>query len=180
MVGLKHHIHYQVIPLLRRTVPLLKRRAPLLKRTVPEKTSCTTPKISRIVGHSKGILTDQAGFSLVELIAVIVILSILAAIALPLYIDLDENARERAIDAGISELNGREGLAWSNIKLTPTGWQDDTSFFATYDKNLGEDYIWSTGDPNTGGGEIKFGISGSPVTLTRTPSTASQPGYWKK
>ena len=159
MVGFKHHN---------------------LERVIPEKASCPNQAMNRISMHIKRVIADQAGFSLVELIAVIVILSVLAAIALPMYIDLDENARERAIDAGISELNGREGLAWSNIKLTPTGWQDDTTFFDGYDKNLGEDYYWSVGDPTTGGGEIKFGISGTPITLTRTPSTTSHPGRWKK
>ena len=126
------------------------------------------------------VVSDQVGFSLVELIAVMVILSVLAAIAMPRYIDLDKNARARAIDAGISELNGREGLAWSNIKLTPTGWQDDQTFFDTYDKDLGGDYIWSAGDPNTSGGDISFRASGTPVTLTRIPSTTSRPGRWSK
>ena len=122
---------------------------------------------------------NRAGFSLVELIAVMVILSVLAAIALPLYIDLDENARDRAIDAGVAELNGREGLAWSNIKLTPTGWEDDLTFFNSYDKMLGNDYIWTAG-PVPSGGEIKFGISGIPVPLSRSPSTTSHPGRWTK
>ena len=130
--------------------------------------------------YLRKVLSDRAGFSLVELIAVMVILSVLAAIAMPRYIDLDKNARDRAIEAGISELNGREGLAWSNVKLTPTGWQDDETFFDSFDHDLGGDYIWSAGDPDTSGGEIKFGAGGTPITLTRNPSTASHPGRWSR
>ena len=100
--------------------------------------------------------------------------------ALPRFIDLDANARMRAIDAGISELNGREGLTWSNIKLLPNGWQDDQTTFDAYDKDLGDEYFWSLGDPDTGGGEIKFGLGSTPVTLTRNPSTMSHPGKWSK
>jgi prepilin-type N-terminal cleavage/methylation domain-containing protein len=53
------------------------------------------------------LLTGEKGFTLVEIIAVMVILSVLAAVAIPRYMSLDENARQRAIDAGIAELNGR-------------------------------------------------------------------------
>jgi len=152
----------------------------ILNRVAAHRGFCPNRALRLERGNGKRNVTDQAGFSLVELIAVIVILSVLAAIALPVYIDLDENARERAIDAGISELNGREGLAWSNIKMTPTGWQDDTTFFNSYDKNLGNDYHWSPGDPTTDGGEIRFGLSGNPATLTRIPSTNLRPGRWTK
>jgi prepilin-type N-terminal cleavage/methylation domain-containing protein len=141
-------------------------------------TISTYQRRNRVAGSS--VLAHQAGFTLIELIAVLILLSVLAAVAVPRYIDLDENARSRAINAGISELNGREGLAWSNIKLTPANWQDDQTTFDSYDKELGNEYLWTPGDPDIGGGEIKFGHSGTPVTLTRIPSTTSHPGQWSK
>jgi hypothetical protein len=108
-----------------------------------------------------------------------IILSVLAAMVVPRYIDLDANARQRSIDAGIAELNGREGLAWSNVKLTPTGYEDDATTFGKYDKNLGTDYIWTDG-PDPSGGTIKFGLSGTEVPITRNSSTQSHPGHWRK
>ena len=63
--------------------------------------------------NQRKIVANQAGFTLIELIAVIIIFSVLGAMVVPRYIDLDANARQRAIEAGIAELNGREGLVWS-------------------------------------------------------------------
>jgi prepilin-type N-terminal cleavage/methylation domain-containing protein len=123
--------------------------------------------------------SNRTGFSLVELIAVIVILSILAVIVMSRYIDLDANARQRAIDAGIAELNGREGLVWSRVKISPTGYQDDLKMFEAIDKNLGLDYIW-TAAPAPSGGEIRFGITGDPVVLSRVKSSETHPGRWSQ
>jgi prepilin-type N-terminal cleavage/methylation domain-containing protein len=121
----------------------------------------------------------EKGFTLVEIIAVMVILSVLAAVAIPRYMSLDESARQRAIDAAISELNGRETLTWSNIKITITGYTDDATLFPILDTTLGGDYTWVGGPPDKDGGTLRFKASVE-VPLARTESDDIQPGFWTR
>lgn len=57
--------------------------------------------------HTEQCLLNEEGFTLLEIIAVIVIMSILAVVAVPKYFDLQEEARKKAFSAGISEAIGR-------------------------------------------------------------------------
>ena len=127
---------------------------------------------------------SEKGFTLLEIISVLVILSILTAIAVPKYVSLDQSARERAIDAAISELNGRETLTWSNHKITSSGYLGDDRIFGTVagpsppvDYHLGADYTWG-GTLVVGGGTITF--EKLPINLTRTGSTTGHPGSWAR
>ncbi len=124
------------------------------------------------------ILRNQKGFTLVEIIAVLVILSFLTAVAVPRYIDIEANSKQRNIDGAISELNGRENLNWADQKLSATGYQNDAQLILALDYNLGTDYVWQPGDPIAVGGNLTF--EGETVALNRTPSTVSQPAVWSR
>ena len=122
---------------------------------------------------------NDQGFTLLEIIAVLVILSILAAIVVPKYVSLDESVRQRAIDAGIAELNGRETLTWSNEKISVSGWVSDEKTFGLIDPFLGNEYEWGTDEPEQTGGTLTFKDS-APAPLSRVESTVERPGSWSR
>ena len=126
------------------------------------------------------VISGDKGFTLLEIVAVLVILSVLASVVIPRYIDIDKTTRQRAIDAGVAELNGRETLTWSNLKIANTGYQDDANLFTMLDTTLGNDYSWVGGPPNASGGTLRF-KDDTEVTLTRTQSSDVRPriSQWK-
>ena len=136
----------------------------------------------------KDFVINQRAFTLLELIAVMLILGILAALAIPRYMDLEASANARAIDAALSELNGREALIWGQIKTTATSYVKATGDNDVWGlmlndptKNcpyLGTYYNW-VALPDQGGGTLTF-KDGSVFTLSRRPSTIAVPGHWRR
>lgn len=69
----------------------------------------------------KSILRNQDGFTLIEIISVLVILGILAAVAVPKFIDLQEDARQQAASGAIAEVKSRLSMGYGQYLLRNTG-----------------------------------------------------------
>lgn len=114
------------------------------------------------------------GFTLIEIVGVMVIIGLLSSIGAVKVFDTDSGAKQAAIGAAVSDLNSRERLTWSQLKLSSSDSMTDAHVFASLDTDMGTEYHWESLDPF--GGTLKF--KGLVAALSRTPSTSGQPAYW--
>lgn len=94
------------------------------------------------VGHKK----REDGFTLIEIIAVLVIMGILAAVAVPKFFDLQTRAREKAVYTAVSELKVRVNQYFANELLSGKTKGAITYESAAVGMDLGPDFVimdWS-------------------------------------
>ena len=66
---------------------------------------------------NKGLLRNEQGFTLIEIIAVIIIMGILAAVAVPKFFSMQEDAKIAALNGGLSEAIARFNHAYAKYIL---------------------------------------------------------------
>ena len=120
----------------------------------------------------------QKGFTLIELMAMLVIVGVLTSVLVKKYVVIEGSAKLAAIEAGVTELNSRETLTWTNHMFSTGGYQNDGAVWTTMvlDTFLGPEYEWDVGPANTGGTLV---FAGQSAALTRETSDQTTPARWR-
>ena len=114
---------------------------------------------------------NQAGFTLIEIIAVLVIMGILAAVAVPKFFDLQTRAREKAVYTAVSELKVRVNQHFASELLNGKTVGEIHYAAADVGTNIGSDFViknWAEGATN-----ITFTVQ-YPADPTQNPKDYDQ------
>jgi len=117
--------------------------------------------------NKKRFLGNEKGFTLIEIIAVLVILGILAAIAIPKYLSMADEARIKAAQGAIAEIKGRLSSAQGKYMMNSGGVAPNSPELYTY-ATTANGYGTPTNLANLGDDFNVAVTSGTPIPITVT------------
>jgi prepilin-type N-terminal cleavage/methylation domain-containing protein len=91
----------------------------------------------------KYYLQNQKGFTLIELLSVMIIMGVMGSVAVKKVDFITDTASTKALAIAVKELNVRESLVWSKMKISLDGYTTDVDLFSALDKDLGAKFKWN-------------------------------------
>ena len=123
-----------------------------------------------------GFDRNVKGFTLLEIMAILVIMGTMFSITIKKFDLITDSAGLTALKVGVRELNTRETLVWTNIKLSDDGWLNDGAVYNAVDKKIGQGYGWNPA-PTVFGGKLHY--KAQSIDLNRDASTNKSTGAWR-